>query len=203
MDILKLLRFIFNLFKSNHFKNTTLVNIAKSSILRNGASIRFDVGFDLREYLKIGENCLVTANFIFESQSGFISIGNNVNIGGANLIARERITIGNDVTMAWGITIYDHDSHSINWDDRCKDNEQCYSDFVNFNNAVLNKNWDSVKSDKIIICDKVWIGFDVLILKGVTIGEGAIIGAKSVVTKDVPAWTVCAGNPAKVVKYLK
>ena len=43
---------------------------------------------------------------------------------------------------------------------------------------------------------------DCIILKGVTIGEGAIVGAGSVVTKDVPAWTVVAGNPAKVVKTL-
>ena len=42
-----------------------------------------------------------------------------------------------------------------------------------------------------------------IILKGVTIGEGAIVGAGSVVTKDVPAWTVVAGNPAKIVKKLK
>ena len=48
----------------------------------------------------------------------------------------------------------------------------------------------------------MWIGFDVTILKGVTIGEGAVIGAKSVVTKDVEPWTVVAGNPAVVVKYL-
>jgi galactoside O-acetyltransferase len=44
---------------------------------------------------------------------------------------------------------------------------------------------------------------NVIILKGVTIGEGAIVGAGSVVTKDVPAWSVAAGNPAKVVKMLK
>ena len=187
----------------NQIKSHSALSVDQSTVCTPTTTFRFDLGYEDRIYVKIGKNCLVTANFIFESQSGFISIGNNVNIGGANLISREGITIGNDVTMAWGITIYDHDSHSIYWDDRCKDNEQCYLDFVNFNNAVLNKNWDSVKSGKIIICDKVWIGFDVLILKGVTIGEGAIIGAKSVVTKDVPAWTVCAGNPAKVVKYLK
>ena len=44
---------------------------------------------------------------------------------------------------------------------------------------------------------------NVTILKGVTIGEGAIVGACSVVTKDVPAWTVVAGNPAKVIKIIK
>jgi acetyltransferase-like isoleucine patch superfamily enzyme len=72
-----------------------------------------------------------------------------------------------------------------------------------FNNKEKNKDWSIVQSEKIIINDKVWIGFDVLILKGVVIGEGAIIAAKSVVTKDVPAWTLFAGNPAKYIKDLK
>lgn len=200
-------RFIYNLIRKKilkyNIKSHPALCVDDSTIFTNETLFRFDVGYDSRKYVKVGSKCLITANFIFESRSGYISIGNNVNIGGANLISREEIIIGNDVTMAWGITIYDHNSHSINWDDRSMDNVQCYNDFVNFGNSVLNKNWDNVKSDRIIICDKVWIGFDVLILKGVVIGEGAVIGAKSVVTKDVPAWTVCAGNPAKVVKYLK
>ena len=52
----------------------------------------------------------------------------------------------------------------------------------------------------IIICDDVWIGSRSIILKGVTIGEGSIVGAGSVVTKDVPPYTVVAGNPAKPIK---
>ena len=54
-----------------------------------------------------------------------------------------------------------------------------------------------------IIKDYAWISYNACILKGVTIGEGAIIGAGSVVTKDVPAWTVVAGNPAKIVRHIK
>ncbi len=54
-----------------------------------------------------------------------------------------------------------------------------------------------------MIVNKVWIGFNVIILKGVTIGEGAIVAAGAVVTKDVSAWTIVAGNPAVVVKKLK
>ena len=199
----KILEFLKHKFFSTTLKNNIFFQIDNTSIISSNSNIRFDVGHDKRNYVSIGRKCLITANFIFESKNGFIKIGDNVNIGGANFISRVGIIIGNDVTMAWGITIYDHNSHSIYWDDRSKDNEQCYSDFVNFNNAVVNKNWDKVNSGKIIISDKAWIGFDVLILKGVVIGEGAVIGAKSVVTKDVPAWTVCAGNPAKVVKYLK
>ena len=54
----------------------------------------------------------------------------------------------------------------------------------------------------ITIVDKVWMGFGVTILKGVTIGEGAVIGACSVVTRDVAPYTVVAGNPAQVVRTL-
>jgi galactoside O-acetyltransferase len=50
--------------------------------------------------------------------------------------------------------------------------------------------------------DKVWIGFNSIILKGVTVGEGAIVGAGSVVTKDVPPYTIVAGNPARIIREL-
>ncbi len=49
----------------------------------------------------------------------------------------------------------------------------------------------------------VWIGMSVAILPGVTIGDGAIVGAGSVVTKDIPPWTVAVGNPCKVIKQRK
>ncbi|MDB0601493.1 acyltransferase [Tenacibaculum maritimum] len=55
----------------------------------------------------------------------------------------------------------------------------------------------------IVIKDDVWIGANAIILKGITIGKGAVIGAGSVVTKDVPDYAVAVGNPAKVVKYRK
>ena len=60
-----------------------------------------------------------------------------------------------------------------------------------------------VNSAPIRIEDKVWIGMDALILKGVTIGEGSVVAARSVVTKDVPPYSLVAGNPARVVKSLK
>ena len=56
------------------------------------------------------------------------------------------------------------------------------------------------KSKPIIIQDDVWIGRRAIILKGVTIGEGAVVAAGSIVTKDVPPHTLVAGNPAKIIK---
>lgn len=183
---------------SNHY-----AKINSSTILKNGLNIRFDTQKEERIYVRIGDKGIITSLFIFESPKGEISIGNNVHIGGATFISRNKIEVGNDVTMAWGITVYDHNSHSIYWSERKNDNHQCYEDYINFEgNNVVNKDWTNVKSAPIKIEDKVWIGFDVTILKGVTIGEGAVIGAKSVVTNDIPAWTVAAGNPATVVKEI-
>ncbi|MGV2442242.1 CatB-related O-acetyltransferase, partial [Bacillus atrophaeus] len=53
----------------------------------------------------------------------------------------------------------------------------------------------------IVVGNDVWIGYQSCILSGVTIGNGAIIGAKSVVTKDVPPYSIVAGNPAKFIRY--
>ena len=153
-------------------------------------------------YLEIGKNCIMSGNFIFESEQGKIVVGNNTYIGNSTLISRSSIEIGNNVTIAWGCTIYDHDSHSINYTDRRKDIDDELKDIRAGNNFIQNKDWACVNSKSIIIKDDSWIGMNCIILKGVTIGEGAIIGAGSVVTKDVPAWTLVAGNPAKVIKAI-
>ena len=176
-----------------------------STFMLNSSSIRFDISekIENRKYVSIGERGMINAQFIFESEKGEVIIGDNVHLGGVTFISRNKIEIQNDVTMAWGIIIYDHDSHSIYWEERKNDNQQCYDDYINYDgNNVANKDWSCVADAPVVIESKVWVGFDVTILKGVTVGEGAVIGAKSVVTKNVEPWTVVAGNPAVVVKYL-
>lgn len=169
-----------------------------------GIKISFHSNRQERVYVEVGERCILNSQFIFETETGKVKIGNNVQMGGTMIICKSAVTIGNDVTMAWDIVLYDHDSHSINWEHRKNDNNQCYDDFLNEGgNKITNKDWKNVNTKPIVIEDKVWIGFSVTVLKGVTIGEGAVVGAKSVVTRDVPPWTVVAGNPAKIVKHIK
>ncbi|WP_456439405.1 acyltransferase [Psychroserpens sp.] len=95
----------------------------------------------------------------------------------------------------------DNNAHSLKWSER-KNDVRDWKKGIEENKIGIYKNWQNVESAPIIIKDKSWIGFETVVLKGVTIGEGAIIGSKSVVTKDVPDWTVVAGNPAKVIREI-
>lgn len=179
-------------------------NIDPGAIILEGTKFRFDVpGHFPNPCVIIGKDSMIGCNFIFESNSGEIKIGERSYIGnGTNLISRTGITIGNDVWIGWGCYIYDHNSHSLSWQERRKDLFQQIADYKATKNYVLNKDWSTVNTKPIVIQDKAWIGFDSVILKGVTVGEGAIIAARSVVTKDVEPWTIVAGNPARVVKRL-
>ena len=153
-----------------------------------------------RNYLTVGKRCILNCQCIFESTEGHIEIGDDTEIGNSTLISREGITFGKNVTAAWGITVYDHNSHSLNAADRRADHEAHYAGLAG--NPLAVKDWSVVRSGKILIEDDAWIGMGVTILKGVTVGKGAVIGACSVVTRDVEPYTVVAGNPAKVVKRL-
>ena len=188
--------------KRNNRKNIRLYSFIGKGTIDRGLILRLDVP-ELRKYLLIGNDCIVSGNFIFESKSGLVKIGNHSYVGGGSFISRSLIEIGDNVTIAWGGTFYDHDSHSLDYMKRRQDIDDELNDIRNGRNFIANKDWSDVNSKPIKICNDAWIGMNVIILKGVTVGEGAIVGAGSVVTKDVPAWTVVAGNPARVVKTLK
>ena len=108
------------------------------------------------------------------------------------------ISIGADVLISWGCTLVDHDSHSLQWKDRAEDVARWRAGYqsAGWTGAAATKDWTHVPTAPIHIGDKAWIGFGVTVLRGVTIGEGAIVGARSVVTADVPPWTVAVGTPA-------
>lgn len=184
-------------------KYKRLLKISNSTIISKNFNIDFRNPIE-KLYLTVGENCFLECTVIFEKQTGEILIGNRTFIGsGTKLISISKIHIGSDVIISWGCTIYDHNSHSIYWNHRKNDVLDLISSYRENSNQIENKDWSNVKSKPIKICDKAWIGFDVVILKGVTIGEGAVVAARSVVTKDVPPYTVVAGNPARIVKTIE
>ena len=104
-----------------------------------------------------------------------LTIGRGFMNANNQIICEEKITIGNHVLMARDVIIRDTDSHEI-----------------------LENNYKKTKP--ISIGNHVWIGTRAMIMKGVTIGDGAIVAAGAIVTKDVPANTIVAGVPAKVIR---
>ncbi len=119
------------------------------------------------------------------SDGGTISIGNSTTIHKKTVIrAMEEIYIGSHCDIGGECYIQDHNSMSLNFMDR----------------RTLS---GEISHKKITIGNDVWIGRRVMIFKGVTIGDRAIIAAGSVVTHDVPEDSIAAGNPARIVKNLK
>ncbi|MFM6206979.1 acyltransferase [Planktothrix sp.] len=130
---------------------------------------------------------------------GKIEIGKNCYIGeGTRIRSGNSIKIGNEVLISDKVNIYDTDSHSLNYVLRHKE----FVEVAILNNLTIDAKELDIKSAPVVIEDQVRIGFNVAILKGVTIGKGSIIEAGSVVTKDVEPFTVVAGNPAKIIKQL-
>lgn len=144
--------------------------------------------------LSIGQSSIIQANIRFEDRGGEIRIGDRTYIGKSDLVCYRSIVIGDDVIMSWGITITDHDSHSLDWTHR-------RNDVLDWGKG--RKDWTHVAHAPVVIRDRAWIGFNVSILKGVTIGEGAVVGACAVVARDVPPHSVVVGNPARVVRNLE
>jgi len=127
---------------------------------------------------------------------GRIIIGENCYIGDHTRIwSGENIIIGNFVQVSHNVNIMDTNAHEMDAIERA----ERYIDLVN-NGSWTEKG--NVLTAPVVIGDYAWICFNATILKGVTIGEGAIVGANAVVTKDVPEYTLVAGNPATIIKKL-
>jgi galactoside O-acetyltransferase len=153
---------------------------------------------------EIGEHSHVYSMFNLLRPQAKITVGKRCQLGVVNFVCAGSIEVQDDVIMAWGVTIMDNDSHSLNWNERKNDVKQSYNDYMtDKNNIIKNKDWSRVEIAPIKIASRSWIGFNAIILKGVTIGENAVVGAGSVVTCDVPPFSVVAGNPAKVIKTLE
>jgi len=168
-------------------KNENLINLGKNTKFNQqcifngdgtvsvGDNVMF--GYELSPHY-YGFHILIQAR----SKNSLISIGSNtVFSNDITIIAEHEITIGERCLIGDRLTVYDNDFHEIDPSTRTRS----YG-----------------KAAPVNIGNNVWIGSVVTILKGVKVGNNSIIAANSVVTKDVPANAMVAGNPAKIIKMV-
>lgn len=154
-------------------------------------------------------NCEMKDNIIV-GENSFINnsiIGNHVQINRSNMIVDSKLgdytytgmntvikhaTIGKFCSISWGVSIAggNHNYRFIS--------PHPFIYLKSF--GIVNEN-ENLEIEEINIGNDVWIGANTSILPGISIGDGVVVGAGSVVTKDVPDYAIVAGNPAKIIKY--
>lgn len=198
LNHLKNINIVKTLFLNQKFKYKNVkVLVGKNTevVTRNGAKLicsnRLDIGFKpinlYKTLVNMGQDSKLIADGSVSINNGSrvsigknasLKIGNGTSIGEkARIMVDESISIGSNCLISWDVQILDSDQHHIYIDN------------------VLQPN-----TKPIVIGDNVWVGARSTILKGVTIGNGAIIAAGSVVTRNVPEKTLVGGNPAKIIK---
>lgn len=163
------------------FENVVMIGrgiLKKPKFDKSGKLLRCEKGVRVLKTngeIILGDKVLLHRYVKLSASGGKIEIGSNSYIGDRTEIhSGASVKIGNNVNIAWDCNILDRDYHAFNSETEVK--------------------------KSVVISDNVWIGVGAMVLKGVTIGEGAVVAAGSVVTRDVPEKCLVAGNPAKVIK---
>lgn len=153
-------------------------------VTSDGGRIAFGDNFSMNNGM-MGNQIGYNSPCIFRAEGGSINIGENVGMSQATLIAKGAdITIGNNVKLGGGVKVYTTDFHCLDYFKR-RDSQLDLKERI---------------CSPIMVDEDCFIGAGVIILKGVHIGARTVIGAGSVVTKDIPADVIAAGNPCKVIK---
>jgi acetyltransferase-like isoleucine patch superfamily enzyme len=126
---------------------------------------------------------------------GRVSFGEYALFNGGRIVCDAEITIGAYALISWNVVLMD--TYRVPADPEAR--RALVRAVPQFEPRRLD---GPAEARPIAIGRGVWIGFDCCVLPGVTIGEGAVVGARSVVTRDVPPFTIVAGNPARVIRRL-
>ena len=163
------------------------LQVGYNTIIEDGAEINClsQQGIKLGNRVTIGKYAIIRPSNIYGGPIGEgLTMGDNSNIGPYNYIGCSgKITIGNNVMLAPRVSIY-AENHV-------------------FDHPELLIREQGVEKKEVIIEDDCWIAANSIILAGVTIGQGSVVAAGSVVTENVPAYSVVAGVPAKFIKSRK
>lgn len=145
----------------------------------------------------LGRGSQVYLAMMFDlGERGRVRLGDYSSITGGRVICDDEIVIGDYCLISWNVIIMD--TYRLPLDARSR--RTVLEHVALTNDRVIPSSFDAPRPVR--IGDNVWIGFDACILPGVRIGVGSVVAAKSVVTEDVPPYTIVAGNPARVIRSL-
>jgi len=162
----------------------SFAKFGKKSVIMCPLRIYGEERMEIGDRVFIGSNSWLQTVPAGENKSVAISIGNGTSIAGSCHISAVRmVIIEENVLMGRNIHISDH-MHK----------------YTGANIPVQSQGIDKIAP--VVICKGAWIGENVVVCPGVTIGKGSIIGANSVVNKDIPDFHVAAGSPAQIIKKI-
>ena len=127
---------------------------------------------------------------------GRVKLGQYALVHGARIICDSEIVIGDYALISWNVVLMD--TYRVPFDSQARRRE-----LERVPGRPVRLAQAEVPARPICIQRNVWIGFEACVLPGVTIGEGSVVGARSVVAEDVPPFTMVAGNPARVIRHLQ
>lgn len=174
-------------FYSLWIKNS-IGNTSRHTIICKGLDLHGGEFISIGNHTYIARNCILSAWNAINGITPKILIGDNVSLGEYNHITSANSVIIEDgvLTGRW-VTISDNNHGAFIRDSL---------DFPAYQRPIVSKGG-------VFVGKNVWIGDKATILSGVNVGQGSIVAANAVVTKDVPPYSIVAGNPAKIVKHIE
>jgi acetyltransferase-like isoleucine patch superfamily enzyme len=176
--------------------------IPANVVIEEGAFVETSYSFllfrsEAPEAVRFGRGSTTYLGSMFDlGPRGRVSIGDYSLINGAWFLCDSTIEIGDYALISWNVVFMD--SYGVSFDPATRRNQLAATA-----SDPRRLRPRGTEASPIRLGRGIWIGFDCIILPGVSIGDGAIVGARSVVTTDVPAFTVAAGNPARVIRKLE
>jgi acetyltransferase-like isoleucine patch superfamily enzyme len=167
--------------------------LQEGAFLSHTARIRNALGDS--DKIVIGVHSHIRGELMIFGHGGRISIGEWCYVGvGTRIWSAASVEIGNRVLISHSVNIFDNLTHPLKAAER---HEQAKQIFTSGHPRKI-----SLDEKPIKIGDDAWIGASAMVLRGVSVGEGGVVAAGAVVTRDVPAYSIVAGNPAVVVREL-
>jgi acetyltransferase-like isoleucine patch superfamily enzyme len=152
---------------------------------------------ELAQGVRIGRGSTTYLGTMFDvGPQGRVTIGDYSLIHGAWFICDSEIEVGDYALISWNVVFMDTYGVSV-------DPEQRRQQLAALPNGRHRRMPRGAPAKPIRLGNNVWLGFDCVVLPGVTIGDGSVVGARSVVTQDVPPFTLVAGNPARVLRQIE